>query len=214
MRCVSLFKLATMLVPLACAAPALATPTNLGFEEATLHGWTTNGGAEGLATVTPIQTNGSGGFTAPVEGVLFGVITAGLGQDVYTTLSQKFALGAGGTISGYAGFLANDALPHNDDAYLAVNGVKLLSWTVSDVGDYGSSGWTHFFFTAPTAGLYTLELGVANRGDNGLSSQAVIDDVQVPGAAVPEPASWAMMVMGFGVAGGALRARARRASLA
>lgn len=216
MRGVSLIKLATILVPLACAVPAVATPTNLGFEEATLHGWTTNGTSLGLASVTPALTNQNGGFDTPAEGDLFGYVTAGIDADVYATLSQTFALAAGGTISGYAGFLANDYLPFDDDAYVSVNGTNLLSWRVSDpgIGDFGSSGWTYFSFTAPTAGRYTLELGVANHGDNNLSSQAVIDGVQVTGAAVPEPASWAMMMLGFGLAGGAMRARARRLTFA
>jgi len=214
MRGVSLIKLATILAPLACAAPAVAGPTNLGFEDATLYGWSTNGAHQGLATVTPVQDNGNAGFAAAAEGSLFGVITAGLDEDVYTTLSRKFSLTAGGTISGYAGFLANDYVPYGDDAYLSVGGTNLLSWTVADVGDYGSSGWTHFIFTAPTAGLYTLELGVANHGDNSLSSQAVIDGIQTTGAPVPEPASWAMMMLGFGVAGLALRSRTRAPTFA
>ena len=211
MRSVSFVKLAVMFAPLAFAAPGLATPTNLGFEEATLHGWTTNGG---VAFVTPVLTNQNTGFLAAKEGVLFGVAMAGLGTDVYTTLSQSFALQAGGTISGYAGFLSNDTLPFDDSAYLSVNGVDLLSWSVSDVGAFGASGWTHFNFVAPKTGVYTLQLGVANHGGNSLSSQAAIDGVQLNGAAVPEPASWAMMVSGFGLAGLALRSRVRKPTFA
>jgi hypothetical protein len=214
MRGVSLFKRATILAPLACATPAVAAPTNLGFEEATLHGWTTNAAQQGLASVTPVLTNQDGGFATAAEGVLFGYVTVGLGKDTYTTLSQRFSLAAGGTISGWAGFLANDYLPYDDDAYVAVNGANLLSWTVADVGSYGSTGWVHFNFIAPAAGRYTLELGVANHGDDRLPSQAVIDGVQVTGAAVPEPASWAMMVLGFGFAGLALRSRTRAPTFA
>ena len=199
MRIISILKLAATAAPIAfSAAPALADPVNLGFEDATLLGWSSNGGT---AFVTPAL----GGYTAQ-EGVIFGAVQGGLGTDIYTTLSRSFNLKAGGTISGYAGFLGNDYLPYNDSAYLKVNDTGLLYWDIATVGDYGSSGWAFFNFVAPTDGIYTLQLGVANHGDNGLDSQAVIDAVQATGT-VPEAASWAMMVLGFGFAGVALRSR-------
>jgi len=40
-----------------------------------------------------------------------------------------------------------------------------------------------------------------------------LDNVQVSGA-VPEPASWALMLGGFGVVGGAMRSRKRSVSFA
>jgi hypothetical protein len=40
-----------------------------------------------------------------------------------------------------------------------------------------------------------------------------IDDLQI-GTAVPEPSSWAMLILGFGVAGGALRRRKRLVAIA
>ena len=138
--------------------------------------------------------------------MIFGAVQAGLGMDIFTTLSRSFSLKAGGTISGYAGFLANDYLPYNDSAYLKVNDTNLLYWDVAAVGNYGQSGWAFFNFVAPTDGIYTLQLGVANHGDNGLDSQAVIDAIQATGT-VPEAASWAMMVLGFGLAGATLRTR-------
>lgn len=211
MRFVSILKAAAFAAPIALAAPALSNPTNLGFESGTLSGWTSNGGSLGFVTNTIGNSNG-GSFDAAKEGDLFGVVTAGLGAGAYTTLSQSFALQAGGTISGWAGFLANDYLPYDDDAYVSVNGVSLLSWDVAAVGDYQSSGWIPFTFTAATAGVYTLEIGVANQLDNNQSSQAVLDGVQVTGAYVPEPASWALMVLGFGAAGAALRTRRRHIS--
>jgi len=210
MRIVSVLKLAAVAAPIALASPAFAGPTNLGFESDTLSGWHSNGG-NAFVTST-ISNSGGGSFDTAAQGDLFGGITAGLGEGVYSTLSQSFALKAGGTITGYAGFLANDYMPYNDDAYVSVNGVKLQTWDVAGVGDYGASGWIPFTFTATAAGIYTLELGVANRVDNNQSSQAVIDGVQVTGAAVPEPAGWALMVLGFGAAGTALRTGRRQIS--
>ena len=40
---------------------------------------------------------------------------------------------------------------------------------------------------------------------------ALIDNLQFNNAGVPEPATWAMMILGFGLAGGALRSRRRLA---
>lgn len=45
-------------------------------------------------------------------------------------------------------------------------------------------------------------------------SQAAINDFALPTAPVPEPATWAMMIAGFGMAGGAMRRRRPRTVLA
>jgi hypothetical protein len=60
--------------------------------------------------------------------------------------------------------------------------------------------------TAPTflAGTYTL-----TRYGTGEIGTLVISDVS--GGAVPEPASWALMLGGFGLVGGAMRRRQRMA---
>ncbi len=198
MRKRSAFKiLAPMMISALTAVPALAG--NGDFETGDLSDWSAN---------TPFSsvTNNYGGYTAQ-HGDYFAYVDAGLGMDAFSTLSQTFTLQAGQTLTGFAGFKANDYLPFDDSAYLAINGSHLLDWNVGSVGDYGSSGWTSFSFTAATAGDYTLELGVANHGDNSFPSTAVLDNVSL--SAVPEPASWAMMLGGFGMVGGAMRARSR-----
>jgi len=203
MRKFSMLKIAAPLLVSALAAmPALAG--NGGFETGDLSDWSVN---------TPFSggTNNYGGFT-PQEGSSFAHVDAGLDMDVYSTLSQTFSLEAGQTLAGYAGFTAGDYLPYNDSAYLSLNGLHLIDWDVEAVGDYGSSGWVHFSYTAILAGDYTLELGVANHGDNEWPSFAVLDNVTT--GSVPEPASWAMMLGGFGMIGGALRARTRRPTFA
>lgn len=65
-------------------------------------------------------------------------------------------------------FVANDNLPYNDFAFLALVGgatpyVYLVN-SVQTVGDYGSSGWSgHFQFTG-TSGQYDVVYGVVNVG--------------------------------------------------
>lgn len=207
---------------LGAAAPALAQADNLGFEMGTLHGWTQHGGSAGATAAPWDPPHGSSAPFVAQEGDFYGYVKAGEDQN-YATLSRSFNLTAGGEISGLAGFANFDGydaqLDHffNDKGYLAINGVKLLEWDGLTVGGFNNSGWDPFDFIADVAGVYTLEIGVANGnevgGDGNLPSAVVLDAVQVTGAAaVPEPAAWAMMVMGFGLAGTALRTRRRTLS--
>jgi hypothetical protein len=201
MRKRSAFKiLAPVMICALAAVPAFAG--NGDFETGDLSDWSAN---------TPFSsvTDNYGGYTAQ-HGDYFAYVDAGLGMDAFSTLSQTFSLQAGQTLTGFAGFKANDYLPFDDSAYLAVNGSHLLDWNVGSVGDYGSRGWTSFSFTAATAGDYTLELGVANHGDNSFPSTAVLDNVSL--SPVPEAATWGMMVLGFGLAGVTLRTRRRAVS--
>lgn len=57
--------------------------------------------------------------------------------------------------------------------------------------------------------LYLFDFGAAGANSIVLNTQGWSNGVLItpPGTAVPEPATWAMMLMGFGVAGFALRRR-------
>jgi hypothetical protein len=197
------------------AAPSYAGGTNLGFEQGDISSWTQQGGDAGTWQ-SRAPAMGSSPTFLPVDGQFFGFITAGDNED-FATLSQTFDLMAGGTISGYAGFQNQDGYyadyDHffNDLGYVAVNGLHLLDWDGLSVGGFANSGWVHFTFTAPTKGSYTLQIGVANGDDPNVPSSVVLDAVHLTGQ-VPEPASWAMMVLGFGAAGIALRTRRRAVS--
>jgi uncharacterized protein YraI len=192
--------LATAAAGLSLTAASANAATNLGFETGNLSGWTLSGSG-GAA-------HSYGAFTA-VEGADLAYIVAGQ-QGIYSTLTQIFALAAGQTITGSVGFQSNDYLPYNDDAYLAINGLHLFDSSVAQVGSYGSSGWKTFSYTAAAAGNYALTLGVRNIGDSDSASGAVLDKVSLS-AAVPEPATWAMMLMGFAATGVLLRSDRRRA---
>ncbi len=199
-----------MLKPLAIAAAAAvlsAAPasaaTNTGFEFG-LAGWTANGNG-GTTTAASVGNN----TLAPTQGKSLGYIGSGLGAGVYSTLEQSFALQAGDVLTGNAAFMAGDYLPFDDDAYLSIGGNVLGTASVATVGDYGTTGWLNFSFVAPTAGSYLLQLGVRNVLDNAAPSYALLDNVRVNGAlaGVPEPATWALMILGFGAVGGAMRRR-------
>ncbi len=184
---------------LGMATGALAV--NNGFETGDLTGWTSDNGNAATSYYA----------YAPFEGSYLGYVEAGCGAYVSCFLSQTFNLGAGDTISGQVGFQANDYYPFNDYASLVIGGTTVFSSDVATVGDFGASGWTAFSFTAPTAGSYDLTLYVANAIDNGLASGAVLDAVSV--ASVPEPATWALMLVGFGAVGIAARRRSTASAI-
>jgi hypothetical protein len=151
-----------------------------------------------------------GAVYTPVDGSAFALLTTGLGQDLYSTLSQTFTASAGDAIHGWAFFDAGDYLPFNDDGYVRIKEGNhvLFSADVAAVGEYSETPWTAWAFTLPTAGSYTLEAGVRNRGDNGYDSFLGLDDIRFESAdgaaglrsssvaAAPEPGSMALLAAG------------------
>jgi PEP-CTERM motif len=69
---------------------------------------------------------------------------------------------------------------------------------------YGSGtpfGVSSYSFIAKHAGSIKLAFGTASADNIG----PLLDNVSISVGAIPEPATWAMMIMGFGLIGGALR---------
>lgn len=67
-------------------------------------------------------------------------------------------------------------------------------------------GWTPYSisFTALSSGSFTALIGTNSTGDN---EGPLVDNVRVGAAVVPEPSTWAMMLLGFGGLGAVLRRR-------
>jgi hypothetical protein len=143
----------------------------------------------------PLLTSTASGFASnPFAGQTGSVITNSLGTDVPTFSS------------------ASVAFPllyfFTDSSGAALGGLHTLDW--------GTSG----YITAPSdaANLY---FGFADAlGFNG-SSGTYNDNFNLPGgppgilltiASAPEPETWALLIAGVGLAGGALRLRGRRLS--
>jgi len=86
------------------------------------------------------------------------------------------------------------------------------STAVLKVASQGFTGWMTqtFQFTATGTSQVLSFLSVGTP--SGLPPMAVLDGVSVMTAAVPEPATWAMLITGFGMVGFA--ARRRRSALA
>lgn len=178
------------------ATPAQAV-TNLGFETGDTAGWAVSGDAGATTAI--------GGFTA-ANGSWFGFVRSG-GQNIYQTLTQVVSLTAGQVVKGKVGFSTTDYNPFNDDGFFSINGTNIFAASVASVGDFGSTGWLDWSFAAPTAGNYTLQLGVRNINDGGVPSFAVLDS-----GVVPEPATWVMMIAGFAMVGLGARGRDRAVS--
>ena len=221
-------------VLLGCAmAAALSLPAqaaslvNAGFETSDLSGWDFTSGyvevvtdADDALVTPPLGEH----FTA-TEGTYFARLIAGETSGTYTTLSQAFTLSELSRVSFDTAFLAFDYLGYDDDGNVLYNDdgyVRIFSQTsnqvvfassVSAVGDQGHTSWATFTSGNLDIGDYVLEAGVRNIDDPDptYSSQLLLDNVSIAAApitAVPEPATWALMIGGFGGAGVMLRRRA------
>lgn len=218
MRFISIVRCAAAAVPVLLAAPSSAAPINLDFEMGDISGWTPGGTGEVGANPAPWLAADGVSPTFDPHGAFYGYVVAGE-DEAYTTLSQTLSLAAGDRLSFVAGFANQDGdryLPDldlffSDFGYVAINGLKIAEWNGKDVGGRANTGWIPFQYLASAAGDYTLEIGVANGGDDQVASAVLLDDVQV-NAPVPEVTTWAMMVLGFGAAGAALRIRRRAVS--
>lgn len=141
-----------------------------------------------------------------------------LGTDVWTGAeSPSFSIDfAGGTdVSLFfkvAGIADNGRGPHG----VLVNGVAVGLIPTLNTGD-AFQLVRDFTFVVPdlllNVGSNTISLAFTNPNGDGYA----LDYFQLNGTAlggvVPEPATWAMMIGGFGLAGGALRNRRRRTSV-
>ncbi len=89
-----------------------------------------------------------------------------------------------------------------------VDGVILDSHDFGDVASATTLRSTVHFTTNLAAGQHTLSLQATRlfAPARGVASQ-YFDNVSLDVTAVPEPATWAMMIVGFGMTGASLRRR-------
>jgi hypothetical protein len=199
---------------LASAGSAWAVPINTGFETGDLSGWTaTPGFVSAVPGPDAVNFGSSIVVTSPIEGSYMARLLAGVGTDLYTVISQDFSLAAGETLSGWARFVTPDYVwqpalnRFNDDAYVSIGGATVFSSSVfalgNPIGSVAATAWTSWVFVAPFYGVFTLEAGVRNVGDNSVPSKLYLDGVY----AVPEPGT--LGLIGVGLLGLGFRARRR-----
>lgn len=215
------------LVGLAClgsASPALSSEllVNGNFETGNLSGWTVinqaGGSGDWFAHANGANTPLSG-QSSPSLGVggLFIAVTDQTGPGSHQ-LTQSFNAIAGGTyilsFDAYASDLSGVApigsgldynTPMNQHLEINLSGAangQIFTGTYAPA--WGSYSYDiSSFITA--SGLYTLSFGEV---DNQLFYNFGLDNVSLRSAgAVPEPATWAMMLLGFGAIGYSLRSR-------
>lgn len=155
-------------------------------------------------------SSSAGVFELARDGRLYGINTA----NGAATLIGQTNIPVNGTISSSNGF-ANLFISHNDQIF-QINTSNAHATLVSSTGplvfyamtQIGGIGWgvssTNRIATFTPGGITTP--GVFESGTTGLAYAIA----GIPGAgvgAVPEPATWALMLAGFGLVGVALRRR-------
>lgn len=100
------------------------------------------------------------------------------------------------------------------ETFPSTGGVPFLGFNVDNID--GSGGRSSFYFFAANAfsqaGTYTAENPPSGSGF-GNAGPAILT-LRDQAGAVPEPATWAMMIAGFGMIGASVRQRRRHAVLA
>ena len=97
----------------------------------------------------------------------------------------------------------------NGGAVVSLDGNQDNFWFMDTT--YPSETYTNYFEHVNPLGAPVEAYRAGHGGSDYLKSHSV---EQVESPAVPEPASWALMLVGFGAIGGALRGSRRRASIA
>ncbi len=122
------------------------------------------------------------------------------------TLAQTFTTVAGQAYR-VSFFLAGNPAGGPTVKSLAVSGTggSTKNYTFNTTGfSLGNMGWAEKFYTF-RANSNSTTLSFAAGDDSSFYGPA-LDSVSIA-AGVPEPATWAMMILGFGVVGGGLRRR-------
>ena len=216
-----------LLALLAVAAfPVSANAQNLlvngSFEDSTSNfttppGWTNIGHTDGVlnyaaigqpvydgANFYSIGGAGNNGFASPGEGI---------GQTVATTLGDIYRLTFG---------YSDENCPGCSTVFTVNIGSFAQDFTVvADAGGFFTRPFdvgqiSGFTATGPSTFISFILKSTTNIGNNDPLLDGIVFEkvgtTNVP--TVPEPATWAMMLTGFGLLGGALRRRRSNASLA
>jgi hypothetical protein len=167
------------------AALAISAMASSASAATFLFSFTGEGGMEGASGTLQATANGDGTFTATS-----GTITA-FGPE---------AAGAGTLIadpSAPAGALSPSGFFNYDDQLLAgQNPLVTNDGLLFDVG----GAEVNIFSNGPGPGTYQI---YNNNGSN------VLGDFALSPSGIPEPANWALMLVGFGAMGATMRSRRR-----
>jgi hypothetical protein len=145
-----------------------------------------------------VAATGTGTITLPYSSNMYAPNSTGsndFGFFETAVFTGNFTLAGSGTVS--------FTLGSDDDTFIYIDGILFGQ-------NPGIHGVTTVQFTTPMldAGSHQLKVFYADRQNTGaFLSLDVNSDIVVTAPSVPEPASWAMMLGGFGMIGGAMRGR-------
>jgi hypothetical protein len=150
-------------------------------------------------TITCSNTSRGGLAPASAEGALF-----------FLSGSETFLNVAAGFTTGFS-FNYASSVTGAVQVYDGLNGTGNLLQTVNlSANIAGCSPYGAGFCPFTAAGV-TFNGTARSISFGGVANQIVFDDITfgsaTPGPAVPEPASWAMLITGFGLTGAAMRRR-------
>jgi len=190
---------------LCATAGNAAIVTNGDFEKGDLSGWTVNAGTDPSHPPIVIGYNNTNGFPNGAYGESVPAPVGGLTSGAYfssdfaaQSISQSLALTANTDYSlGFDVYAPQNGRNNPFDASLfaSLNGTP-ISTVLS--ADSLTRGWVHYntTFTANTAPSFNLALNFLGGGNT--AADFVIDNVSVANiSAIPEPSTWAMMMIGF-----------------
>ncbi|MFZ5523281.1 MAG: PEP-CTERM sorting domain-containing protein [Pseudomonadota bacterium] len=150
-----------------------------------------SGTAQAAYDLTTFNTGASGGgYTSVSSNSAAMVSTSWISKAVYNVTSFDWYFGT------------SDYMPYNDYGYVSLNGAQTVLANVASVGNYGNSGWQTYTFGSAFTGL--LEFGSVNYADSLYDSVLYVQNVAV----VPEPETYAMLLIGLGLIGFMVRRRA------
>ena len=166
------------------------------------------------ASAAPVVTAiGRDAADAPVSFTYQGVtFTFGATGDLFNPISVRNS--ASGAFTSFGGFLGIPVTPTSNfvdrgvvtygpaDRFASFDAATPVPFSLGDnfIGLRATAGTSDFFGFA-----YTTNTRVNSIGFETVAGQAITATVAIP-AAIPEPAAWAMMILGVGMVG----ARARR----
>ena len=185
----------TFAVALIAAAAVPAAAANLvvngGFETGDFSGWTEQG-HEGAYTRVEASSHADSGSYDALLGSVHGLHE--ISQQIATTPGHDYSVSFALTSSGSAPFI--------NTFRARLGGVTLLSLIDAPQFAYARQGFTFSATGAPS----TLEFVSQNVTGFWMLDTISVEDIGVtPG--VPEPATWALLLAGFGMTGAAVRRR-------
>jgi PEP-CTERM motif len=196
---------ATLFAPLLLAAPAQAATIIGGATSVTLSAAPTLTGL-GL-TFGPFGTasavTGAGGIPTVTFLITGGSVNDVTGKALIQHSGSGLQFSAGSNVLRIGDFVINTTTNVLTGSVIANGGSPLANVPLFNIGNGLSLS-----LTSEAAGAFTTVFGAPNL--TGAAIGTATTNFVTAASAVPEPAAWGMMLLGFGIIGAALRTRSRR----